>query len=144
MTAQTSSGEARKIKLTWTLFISNVFYSVFYNHLVQLEQSSLLKQRYVFRLNRNCRLQQYIYRMVKIHTVIWYLYFRLNGLKCLDMSKSHLFQLKAFFGMKHNMHAFRCNNYYPLYKINWYMRILYLSTLLSCDYEVLFLLLLVA
>ena len=46
--------------------------------------------------------------------------------------------------MKHKMRA----DYYSLYKISWYIRILlckrYLSTLLSCDYEVLFLLLLVA
>ena len=62
--------------------------------------------------------------------------------------KKNLFQLRAFFGMEHKRHAFRCNNYYPLYKISWYISILlskrYLSTLLSCDYEVLFLLLLVA
>ena len=50
--------------------------------------------------------------------------------------------------MKHKMHALRCNNYYLLYKISWYRRLFlckrYLSTLLSCDYQLLFLLLIVA
>ena len=44
----------------------------------------------------------------------------------------------SLFDMKHKMHAFRCNNYYPLYKISWSIRILlcrrYLTTLLSCYY----------
>ena len=32
--------------------------------------------------------------------------------------------VRPIFGMKHKMHAFRCNNYYPLYKISWYIKII--------------------
>ena len=51
--------------------------------------------------------------------------------------KKNLFQLRALFGMKHNMHDFRSNNHYLLYKIRWHI-------ILQYDYELLFLLLLAA
>ena len=57
-------------------------------------------------------------------------------------------KIRALFGMNHNMYAFRSNNYYLLYEISSYKRIQLckrnLLVLLSCDYKLLFFLLLVA
>ena len=44
-----------------------------------------------------------------------------------DYYKKNLFQVRAHFGMRRSVHAFSCNiyMYYPLYKINWYITMLY-------------------
>ena len=60
--------------------------------------------------------------------------------------KKNLFQLWALFGMKHKMHAFRCLLSIVQYQLKFKNCLCkrYLSTLLSCGYELFFLLLLVA
>ena len=51
-------------------------------------------------------------------------HYELEGIHWEKVLKEEFIPTYYPFGMKHKMHALKCNNHYPLYKISWYIKIL--------------------